>query len=107
MTDSTSIRSNPRLHAFLAAAVAASMVGIAMGGGMAPIGGMGTAILSTVLGTVAVAERHRAADQPLRAHADRSRGLSSIQPRGLVCGSLLPVERHAGPARGNMPPPLC
>ena len=107
MTHSTSIRSVPRLQAFMAAAVAVSMVGIAMGGGMAPIGGMGTAILSTVLGTVAVAESHRGTEQPLRGRADRCRGLFSIRPFGLERGSLLPVERHAGPARGNIPPPSC
>ena len=87
--------------------MAVSMVGMGMGGVLTPIGGMGTAILGTVLGTVAVAENRRAAEQPLWALGDRR--LSSFSTRSVGVGIIggLPVERHAGPGRGNMPPPIC
>ena len=105
MATPSSIRTNTRLHAFVAAAMAISFAGIAVAGVVTPVRGMGPALLGTMLASTSAPERVLRVDHPLSREPLARAG--AVLPNGVadVDAVTLPVERTSSPGRGDLPPP--
>ena len=105
MGTTSSIRTNARLHAFVAAAMAISFAGIAVGGVVSPVRGMGPALLGTMLVSNTAPERVLGVEQTLVRASLVAPGSGLLSASGGFDRVTLPVERTSSPGRGDLPPP--
>ena len=89
----------------MAAAMAISLAGVAVGGVVAPVHGMGPALLGTMLVSGAASERTLEVEHAIvDAGSDWNEGRDSVDT-GRAVSETLPVERVSSPGRGDLPPP--
>jgi hypothetical protein len=104
MPTSPRTRGGQRLTALLAAAMVLSMAGLAVGGAVAPVQGIGVAMLEAISASEARFGHH----SPSFDARSATSGAACKGPTGTrQRESLFIVERLAMPGRGNLPPPRC